>query len=159
MRKKFTLQQAEAHAPLVRAILCDITSTHAELWGLRRRLDLLHECRHSERYDVRRQYYDTAAKAGKVEHKLDALREELSDLGVVLLDPVRGVAGFPFRLVGKGRRSKARRAYFLLKLSENADQGLGAWQRAGESREHPIPLLWQKHSVSTQPTETDTPVA
>jgi hypothetical protein len=157
MRKKFTLKQAEKFAPLVRAILRDVTSTHAHLWHLRRRLDLLYECRRSERYDVRRQYYDTLAQAEKTEKKLDQLREELSDLGVVLLDPVRGVAGFPFRLVGKGARSKVRRAYFLLKLSDSDGQGLKAWQKAGETREHPIPLLWQDKHVSARPAETDTP--
>lgn len=158
MARKFTLQDAEALAPLVRAILRDITSAHSATVHHRHRCELLHDCRHSKRYEVRRQYYESQAKLRAAERQFEELKEELEDLGVVLLDPVRGIVGFPFRLATKSAQTKSRRAYFLLKLADDANSGLRVWKRAGERHEHPIPKLWQEKQIAMSPFETDTPV-
>jgi hypothetical protein len=111
-RKSFSVEQANALLPLVRAITADIVALSGDLVDRRHRLNLLRSDRPSDARDV---YSEELAQ---VDRDLEADRRrlceyaaELRDLGVELKDAVGGLVDFPTMMDG-------RPAYLCWKLGE-----------------------------------------
>jgi len=111
-RKSFTVEQANAVLPLVRAITADIVELSGNIVERRQRLNLL---RADRRSDVNDAYSDELAQ---VDRDLEADRSrlyefaaELRELGVELKDAVGGLVDFPTMIDG-------RPAYLCWKVSE-----------------------------------------
>jgi hypothetical protein len=110
--KSFSVEQANALLPLVRAITADIVELSSDMVDRRRRLNLLRADRRDDTHDV---YSEELAQ---VDRDLEADRkrlyefaEELRELGVELKDAVAGLVDFPTVIDG-------RPAYLCWKLGE-----------------------------------------
>lgn len=153
MNREFVLSEAEAMYPLVRRILEDVTTEYVTVRSLQRRADALRDCRQSSKYDVRKQFHLAQRRLDDAERRLRGLTDEMEDLGVLTLDPVHGVAGFPFAL-SSGRSGKnVRRAFFLLKVSDPPRKGIKAWRFEREAMERAVPIDWQ--AQVSPPFQTD----
>lgn len=119
----------------------EIHGCHLTVYRLKRRLRLLDDCRSSARFQVRRQLYDLAADLVAHERELTNLVDELGELGLELLDPLRGVVGFPFQWSEKGESE--RKAYLLLKLSDDPGTEISRWRFEDEEHERAIPSDWR----------------
>jgi hypothetical protein len=111
-RKSFTVEQANALLPLVRAITADIVELSGNMVDRRRRLNLLRSDRRSDTHDI---YSEELAQ---VDRDLEADRArlfefaaELRELGVELKDAVGGLVDFPTKIEG-------RPAYLCWKVGE-----------------------------------------
>ena len=111
-RKSFTVEQANAVLPLVRAITADIVELSGNIVDRRQRLNLL---RADRRSDVNDAYSEELAQ---VDRDLEADRSrlyefaaELRELGVELKDAVGGLVDFPTVIDG-------RPAYLCWKVGE-----------------------------------------
>mgnify|MGYP002623538076 CR=1 FL=1 len=98
----FTVEQANAMLPLVRSIVADISALAGDLLDRQQRLSHLAEGRQREVGDP---YSDELAEVQRdLERDKLRLREyvtELSDLGVELKDPRRGLIDFPAKIDGR----------------------------------------------------------
>ena len=142
MNKTFVLAEAELMVPLVRQILQDIVAYFSSVEHLRRRLAILDDCRSSSNFAVRRQCHLAEREVRHAEEQLRAAESELENLDVQLLDPVRGVVGFPFLWSPKPSSRRVRNALFLLRLADRPERGIRAWRFVGESKERRIPSHW-----------------
>jgi hypothetical protein len=111
-RKSFTVEQANALLPLVRAITADIVELSGNMVDRRRRLNLLRADRRGDAHDI---YSEELAQ---VDRDLEADRKrlfefaaELRELGVELKDAVGGLVDFPTMIDG-------RPAYLCWKVGE-----------------------------------------
>lgn len=142
MKRDFILSEAQATVPLVRHILADLTSVYANVHRTRRIVRMLDGCQKSSNYACRRQIHQAQADLALAEKHLHSVTEELEDLGVAILDPARGMVGFPFFWSPSVGSKRVRRAMFLLKLSDDAAKGICQWRFLGESTEHAVPSHW-----------------
>lgn len=143
MKREFVLGEAEAMVPLIRHILCEVTEHYSRLQHMNRKVRLLHDCRRSTKYQIRRQYHAAIRDQRVAEEQLQEAVSELDELGVVLLDPVQGVAGLPFLWSLTTDAKSIRPAYFLLKLVDDPERGIRSWRFETEEREHRIPAHWR----------------
>lgn len=101
-QKTFTVQQANATLPLVRAIVSDLVELARDVIERRRRLSVLTSGRRHQRTDL---YHDELAHA-EAELSLDSRRlqeyvDELAALGVELKSATEGLIDFPAVLDGR----------------------------------------------------------
>jgi hypothetical protein len=101
-RKSFTVEQANALLPLVRAITGDIVELSGNMVDRRHRLNLLRADRRSDADDV---YSEELAQVDRDleadRRKLHEFAAELRDLGVELKDAVGGLVDFPTVIDGR----------------------------------------------------------
>jgi len=101
-RKYFTLDQANAALPLVRAIVGDIAELTRSLRERQDRLSRLQATTPSRMGDVYREELDQArAEFERDQERLADYAQELADLGVELKDCDTGLVDFPSRLDGR----------------------------------------------------------
>jgi hypothetical protein len=105
--KHFTLEEADAMLPLVRAIVRDIVKLAHDLDSRRQRIAPLMAARNADAKPDRGDLYDEELEDVKQrldqdKHRLQALRDELVELGIRLADPLAGLVEFPTRLGDRG---------------------------------------------------------
>ena len=118
--------------PLVRGIVADLLSRHRQMAALQPQEDRLQRQRRSLDWAQRKQRYLLQSDIADHDQGLQGALEELSQLGVVLLDAESGQVGFP-TLVNN------RPAYFTWRPGED---GPHSWQFAEENVARPIPAAW-----------------
>jgi len=120
-KKSFTLAEANAMLPLVRAIVDDIVRLYNEVHERRDRLSKIRQLRGGRAREEEDVYSDELDQIEQeLEKDIDQLNgfvEELQSLGVVLKDPVIGLVDFPARIDG-------RDVYLCWKLGEG---DIGYW--------------------------------
>jgi hypothetical protein len=129
-----SLNVVQRMLPLVRHIVEDILVLQESLVGLRPEEDRLDRQRRTLDWPARQRRYRLKEEVALIENKLLSARQELEDLGVVLLDAEMGRVGFPTMV-------NNRRAFFSWQPSED---GLHSWHFAEESLCRPIPPAWMK---------------
>lgn len=111
-RKLFTVEQANAALPLVRAIATDLANLSREVLERRDRIAML---RGNRDKDARNPYLDELAQAEEeLQKDCDRLQEyasELEELGVDLKNGLEGLLDFPAKMDG-------RYVYLCWKLGE-----------------------------------------
>jgi hypothetical protein len=133
-RRLFTLQQANATLPLVRAIVADLVRLARDVEDRRQRLNMLRSGRKSQARDVYGEELEQMQE--ELEKDVEQLGEyvrELEELGVELKDPLVGLIDFRCQMDG-------REVYLCWKLGEPAiqywhelDSGFAGRQPLGES--------------------------
>jgi hypothetical protein len=120
-RKFYTVEEANQTLPLVRAIVSDIVTLYRDVHERRERLTRMRQIPGSENQDQGNVYSE---EVGEIEKELekDILRlesyvEELTELGVVLKDPLAGLIDFWTVIDG-------REAYLCWKSGE---EEIGFW--------------------------------
>ena len=130
----FNLGGALKMLPLVRHIVNDVMQRNREMARIQPEQEKLDRQRHTLQWPERARRYRLREEiAGHAQHLHNALTE-LSELGVILLDPQVGRVGFLTAVNG-------HRAYFSWQHSE---PDLQFWHFEGESVRRPIPLAWQQ---------------
>jgi hypothetical protein len=100
--KLFTVEQANAMLPLVRAIVGDLSSLYRDLVGRHERLEHLAKSRKSAKGDpYADELQQMEADLERDKLKLREFVAELQHLGVECKDPGRGLIDFPARMDGK----------------------------------------------------------
>ena len=140
----FDLELARAATPLVLRILADVSS-------LRGRLKQNRDRRNSLDVDPlaspSRERFLLDDEAEELRAALRDVVDELHAMGVALLDPVRGAAGFPTLVNGAA-------AYLVVRAE---DGRVAFWRYRDQPRLRPIPDHWS--GVSPQPAAVDSPQA
>lgn len=133
-RKEINLDLGTARQmlPLVRIIVRDIVSKRAELEKLQPEQDNLERHRHDLVWQERERRYRVQEEIVAVEKALKAAVNELSDLGLALLDLNKGAVAFPTRING-------RPAVFSWQPEED---NLSYWSYEEENVRRPIPSDW-----------------
>jgi hypothetical protein len=112
VRKQFTVEQANAALPLVRAIVRDLAELSREVIERRERLSVLVAGRARDPRDpYREELAQIEEELDKDSRRLRGFVEELLELGVEPKSVTRGVVDFPSRLDGQ-------RVYLCWKLGE-----------------------------------------
>ncbi len=127
-----TWQAAKAMLPLVGRIAQDVVTHTDDLAICRDELAHLDSVARVLSWPQRRRRYELAEKAAGAEADLRSAAGELDTLGVVLLDGVSGLVGFPTMV-------NQRRAYFTWMPGED---DLSYWSYAGEMERRPVPADW-----------------
>jgi hypothetical protein len=142
MKKKFLLSEAEGMGPLVRAILADVAEAATDRVDAERQLRRSESFRSDPSYARRVVYQDALQAVERAEERIGRCHAELEQLGVELVDAEDGVAGFPFKWSRNSNSRKVRKAYFLLKLSDDPTVGIQSWRFSGEREERRVPPHW-----------------
>lgn len=149
MSKFFTLEQAEAVAPLVRSVLRSIETANMRLAELQQRDELLYECRHAADYRARLQYYRHCDEKAKLESELSNLNDELEETGAERIEAAPLAIGIPFKYNPKSAEgARRKKAYFLIQ-SQAETSTLTNFRIAGEHRDRDIPAHW-RHGRKSQ---------
>ena len=114
-KRYFTVEEANARLPLVRAIVQDIVALYEEVHERRERLARIRQIRGGQQEDE--SPYGDELRHSEVElekdiARLEAFAAELRELGAELKDPVIGLVDFLTRIDG-------RDAYLCWKLGED----------------------------------------
>jgi hypothetical protein len=128
------LNTVQRMLPLVRHIVEDFLASQENLSRLHPEEGRLDRQRRSLDWPARQRRYRLKEEIARIENMLAGAREELDDLGVVLLDAEVGRVGFPTMV-------NNRKAFFSWRPSED---GLHSWHFAEESQCRPIPPAWLK---------------
>jgi len=142
MKKKFLLSEAEGMGPLVRSILADVADAAAERLDAEKYAKRAEAFRSDKDYSRRRVFQEASQAAARAEERIARCHQELEQLGVELVDAEDGVAGFPFKWSRNSNSRKVRKAYFLLKLSDDPMVGIQSWRFSGEREERRVPPHW-----------------
>jgi hypothetical protein len=113
-KRSFTVAEANAMLPLVRAIVDDIVRLFNEVAERRERLDRIRQSRGQRREDDNPYNEELQQVEDDLEKDIDRLNEfgdELRRLGLELKDPAVGLVDFPTQIEG-------RDAYLCWKLGE-----------------------------------------
>lgn len=129
-----SLKTVQKMLPLVSRIIDDILAQHKTLDRLLPQSERLERQRRNLDWPARQERYRLQEEVARAFEALDGAREEMDELGVVLLDPEVGRVGFP-TLVNN------RKAYFSWQPGEDS---LHSWHFAEESQCRPIPPAWLK---------------
>jgi len=129
-----TWTQAQSMLPLIRRIVADIVSHVERLIAIEPEKDRLDRHRHDLVWLERQRRYHLTDEQSRLQSELYAAISELDGLGVALLDPEKGMIGFP-TLVNN------QRAFFAWKPG---DEGIDFWQFADGSRRRPVPAAWKE---------------
>jgi hypothetical protein len=124
-RKLLSIEQANARLPLVRKIAADLVAQHDLVTSLKERLSRIRRRKKSDRksdalYDDELEQFEGELEAAKA--RLDAFVGELSDLGLEIVDPVRGAISFPALIEGR----EARLSW------QPGEEEVGWWHEVGE---------------------------
>jgi len=142
MKKKFLLSEAEGMGPLVRSILADVSDAVAERVEAERQAKRAQTYRSDKDYSKRLIYQAAEQAVERADARIAHCHRELEQLGVELVDAEDGVAGFPFKWSRNSNSRKVRKAYFLLKLSDDPMVGIQSWRFSGEREERRVPPHW-----------------
>jgi hypothetical protein len=142
MKKKFLLSEAEGMGPLVRSILADVADAAAERVEAERHAKRAEALRSHKDYSKRLVYQQASQAVARADERISRCHQELEQLGVELVDAEDGVAGFPFKWSRNSNSRKVRKAYFLLKLSDDPMVGIQSWRFSGEREERRVPPHW-----------------
>lgn len=127
------LASARRKLPLVAAIVRDIVGTKKRLAELTAERDTLDSFRRELTWASRSRRYTVTEEAATAESSFATAVNELSELGVALVDPDAGTVEFPTKVNGQT-------AAFSWRLGED---GLTHWRMAGDSVRRPIPAEWR----------------
>ncbi len=127
-----TWQASRAMLPLVGQIAQDVMQHHERLCRLQPEFDHLERNRRTLSWPARSRRYQLEEEMIDLQKELRSTMTELDALGVALLDPARGMVGFP-TLVNE------RRAFFSWQPGE---EGLLFWNYADDPTRHPVPASW-----------------
>ena len=133
------LNTANRMLPLVQRVVDDILISHKTIDRLQPELDRLDRHKRELVWLERQRRYQVSEEVAAAERKLGEAVEELSELGVALLEASTGRIGFP-TLVND------RRAYLSWQPGEAR---LSSWLFADETTERPIPPSWWKVSEAS----------
>ena len=133
------LNTARRMLPLVQRVVGDILADRKSLDRLQPEQDRLDRHRRDLVWQERQRRYQVHEEVAQAERHLTAASEELSALGVTVLDPDAGRVGFP-TLVND------RRAFFSWKPGQET---LTSWHFAEEIADRPIPMSWWKVSEAS----------
>jgi hypothetical protein len=114
-KRYFTVEEANARLPLVRAILQDIVALYEEVHERRERLARIRQIRggqHSDNSPYSDELRQAELELDKDIARLEAFAAELRELGAELKDPVIGLIDFLTQIDG-------RDAYLCWKLGED----------------------------------------
>ena len=128
----FSLKTVHQMLPLVRLIVDDILNHHHALEGLEPEQSRLERRKRQLDWPARQRRYQLQEEMAAQERQLAEAREELTGLGVVMLDEQQGRVGFPTMV-------NNRRAFFSWRTGED---GLHSWHFAEENSCRPIPAAW-----------------
>jgi hypothetical protein len=142
MKKKFLLSEAEGMGPLVRNILADVADAAAERVDAERHVKRSETLRSHPDYSRRIVYQQSLQALERAGERITRCHQELEELGVELVDAEDGVAGFPFKWSRNQTSRKVRKAFFLLKLSDDPTVGIQSWRFSGEREERRVPPHW-----------------
>jgi hypothetical protein len=131
-----TWNTSAAMLPLVGRIAQDIARNRERLGEVRAERARLEARRHTLAWAERARRYELQEEVVRLEGEINRNVSELDALGVILLDQVRGLVGFPTIV-------NDRRAFFSWQPGE---QGLLFWNFANDLIRRPVPENW------TQPT-------
>jgi hypothetical protein len=127
-----TWHASRAMLPLVGRIARDIATLYERLALLRPEFAQLQRNRRSLDWPGRHRRYQLEEEIAGLEASRRLVVGELEALGVVLLDPGRGLVGFPTRV-------NDRAAYFSWQPDEDS---LLTWNYAGDGVRRPVPQEW-----------------
>jgi hypothetical protein len=133
------LNTARRMLPLVQRVVEDIRADRRALERLQPEQDRLDRHKRELVWQERQRRYQVHEELASVERHLSAALDELSTLGLTLLDADTGRIGFP-TLVND------RRAFFSWQPGEET---LTAWHFAEETAGRPIPASWWKISEAS----------
>lgn len=142
MKKKFLLSEAEGMGPLVRSILADVADAALERAEAEKQARRAQAFRSDKDYSKRLLHQQAEQELARAEERIARCHLELEQLGVELVDAEDGVAGFPFKWSRNQSSRKVRKAYFLLKLSDDPMVGIQSWRFSGEREERRVPPHW-----------------
>jgi hypothetical protein len=135
----FSLGMAQRMLPFVQCIITDILRAHKDLERLEPEHQRLFRQRRHLAWPERQRRYQIQDEIGCAERDLHEAEEEMSALGLTVLDTEIGRVGFP-TLVND------RRAFFSWRPGEETVQ---SWHFAEENVCRPIPLSWHEISLAT----------
>jgi hypothetical protein len=130
----FTWGTARAMLPLAERIVADLVRLHARLEELRPETELLERRRLTLAWPERARRYQLLEEQAAVEKERQAVRGELSGLGVKVLHEASGLIGFA-TIVNE------REAFFSWRPGE---EGLEFWNFVGDPVRRPVPEAWTK---------------
>ncbi len=128
------LKTVQRMLPLVQKIVADLLLQQRSVDRLQPEAERLERQRRNLDWDARQRRYQLQDELASAERGLQHAGEELSGLGVVLLDAEFGKIGFPTMV-------NNRQAYFAW---QPGDEGVNRWQFTDESVSRPIPASWLK---------------
>ncbi len=129
-----SLKTVQRMLPLVQKIVDDLLQQQRSVDRLQPEADRLERQRRNLDWDARQRRYQLQDDLANAERGLQNAAEELSGLGVVLLDAEFGKIGFPTMV-------NNRQAYFAW---QPGDEGVHRWQFTDETVSRPIPASWLK---------------
>lgn len=129
-----SLKTVEKMLPLVQRIAHDIVEAQRAIAVLHPEEQRLDRTRRDLDWPGRKRRYEVKEEMAKASTSLDNAREELRDMGLVLLDDLAGRIGFPTMV-------NNRRAYFSW---IQGDVKPSTWRFADETVDRPIPPSWLK---------------
>lgn len=128
----FSLATARKMLPLLQRILAEAQHLHHERARLIPEQDELDRRRRALNWPERSRRYDIRDQLEGGDRSLKEVMTELGNLGVVLMDPARGLVGFPTTVNG-------REAFFTWQLGED---NVNFWSFADDSTRRTIPESW-----------------
>lgn len=129
-----SLKTVQRMLPLVQKIVEDLLVQQRSVDRLQPEAERLERQRRNLDWDARQRRYQLQDDLASAERGLQNAAEELSGLGVVLLEAEFGKIGFPTMV-------NNRQAYFAW---QPGDEGVNRWQFADETVSRPIPASWLK---------------
>ena len=129
-----SLKTVQRMLPLVQHIVEDLLLQQRSVDRLQPEADRLERQRRNLDWDARQRRYQLQDELASAERGVLHATEELSGLGVVLLDAEFGKVGFPTMV-------NNRQAYFAW---QPGDEGVNRWQFTDETVSRPIPASWLK---------------
>lgn len=129
-----SLTTVQRMLPLVRRVIADFLNARGEAQKLYPQEARLDRAKRVLDWDARKDRYRLKDDIQRCENKMQEAVDELTELGVMLLDADLGRVGFP-TLVNN------RPAYFSWRAGED---GLHTWHFAEEEVFRPIPQTWLK---------------
>ena len=135
-----SLSTARQMLPLVQHIIQDLLEAKKRLAWMVPELERLTKERRTLAWSARCRRYQLQEDARCYERQLEQANDELSDLGLMLIDPELGQVGFPTMV-------NDRRAYFSWRPGEN---GVIFWHFRGESTRRSVPTSWQNEEVRAE---------
>ncbi len=130
----FSLKTVHKMLPLVERILQDVLVQQQGLQRLCPEQARLDRQKRTLDWPQRQRRYQLEDELHAAEHSLSETKDELSGLGVILLDGETGRVGFPTMV-------NNRRAFFSWRPGED---GVHSWHFAEETACRPIPSAWLK---------------
>jgi hypothetical protein len=129
-----SLRTVQRMLPLVARIVDDFLNNQKILGRLLPEEEMLDRKRRTLAWPERQRRYQLKEEVVRAETGLMGAREELDELGVLMLDSHLGRVGFPTMV-------NNRKAYFSWQPGED---GLHSWHFAEETQCRPIPPAWLK---------------